>query len=274
MRFTGEVNLAPGPPTGTVLGPLRERYAHWLGLNTAGVLARRDDEPGAIRALQLLLRLERTAVPSWHRALAMAATACAALCLDVRSEPGGEWYDAVAGYTAGHIRKVTRRARGAQWDATATLPGLSMTDGDTQIRAILPGPVQDVDQRIGKLQVGGTDLPIDNPPPDVTGPVLRVWVPTEPPMTAGKLMAQTGHAGMIAAALLAGDDPAALATWAAAGCPATVRRPDSTDYAGLLEWMTSPEKAWQERGLLAVRDAGFTEIAPATVTVIARAPRT
>lgn len=109
------------------------------------MLARRDDEPGAIRALQLLLRLERTAVPSWHRALAMAATACAALCLDVRSEPGGEWYDAVAGYTAGHIRKVTRRARGAQWDATATLPGLSMTDGDTQIRAILPGPVQDVD---------------------------------------------------------------------------------------------------------------------------------
>jgi peptidyl-tRNA hydrolase len=30
--------------------------------------------------------------------------------------------------------------------------------------------------------------------------------------------------------------------------------------------------AWTENGLLAVRDAGFTEVAPGTITVIARAP--
>lgn len=260
-------------PTGAALAPLRTRYAHWLELDADQVLADREEAADDVRALQLLLRLERAASPSWHRALAMAATLCAALCLDPRSEPGGEWYEAVSGYSAGHIRKVTRRARGAQWEATAKLPGLSLSEGDTEVRAIVPGRVAELDKRISKLQVGGTVLGVDEPVTTPPGSVLQLFVPVEPAMTAGKQMAQTGHAGMIAAALLTGSDPAGLAAWAAAGCPAVVSRTGPADYAALLERIAAPRKAWDDDGLLAVRDAGFTEIAPGTVTVIAKAPR-
>jgi peptidyl-tRNA hydrolase len=31
-----------------------------------------------------------------------------------------------------------------------------------------------------------------------------------------------------------------------------------------------PDRAWRERGVLTVRDAGFTEVAPGTVTVVAQ----
>lgn len=260
-------------PTGTALAPVRRRYAEWLALDVTEVLARRDDEHSEVRALQLILRLERTATPSWHRALELAATACAAVCLDPRSEPGGEWFEPVVAYCAGQIRKVTRRARGAHWAATAAIPGLTLVAGATELRAILPGPVTELDPRVGRLQVGGTELPIDEPLPASDDPVLELFLPTEPAMTAGKLMAQTGHAGMIAAALLVGDDLSALRRWAAAGCPTRVRRSRPVQFGQLLAALADPESAWQDERLLAVRDAGFTEIAPGTVTVIARAPR-
>ena len=139
--------------------------------------------------------------------------------------------------------------------------------------ALLPGPVAELDKRIAKLQVGGTDAPVDAARPDLPPPVLQVWLPPEPLMTLGKTMAQAGHAGMIAAALLAGSDLAGLAGWAAAGCPAQVQRVDAGVWASLLAATADPGPAW-DGGLLVVRDAGFTEIAAGTITVIARAPRT
>ena len=75
-------------PTGTALAPLRARYLHWLELDDASVLADRDEAAEDIRAMQLVLRLERGDPPSWHGAVAAAATAAASICLDPRSEPG------------------------------------------------------------------------------------------------------------------------------------------------------------------------------------------
>src|SRR4051812_5454007 len=156
-----------GEMTGEVLEPLRARYAYWLGLDTDEVLVDRQEAAGDIRAMQLLLRLERDRPPSWHTALALAATGSAAICLDDRAEPGREWYQLVRDYCAGHIRKVTRRGRGAQWEATAELPGISLIRGDTQVRALVPGRVEELDKRVSKLQVGGTDVePDDDVLPD------------------------------------------------------------------------------------------------------------
>lgn len=257
---------------GAVLAPLRERYAQWLHLLPEAVVEAREEDPAEVRAIQLVLRLERprpdVEPPSLHTALALAATGCAALCLDERAAPGGEWHDAVADYCRGHIRKVTRRARGAQWEATADLPGLTLSDGATELRVLLPGRIAELDHRVGKLQVGGTDLPVDAPRPAVPG-ALRITVPTDPPMTAGKQLAQTGHAGMIAAALLAGDDPAALERWRAAGCPTHVVRQGGDAWQQLLSLLDDPAEAWRSRRALAVRDAGFTEIPPGTVTAVA-----
>ena len=269
----------------SVLSPLADRYGHWLGLDAAQVVLDRAEAAQDVRAMQLILRMERADPPSWHRAVALAAGVAAAICLDPRSEPGGEWHDAVAAYIGGHIRKVTRRARGAHWTAVQGLPGITVTDAGTQVRARVPGPVAELDPRVSRLQVGGTDVPPDEPTaPAVSDSApstdergrLRLWVPTALPMTVGKAMAQAGHAGMIGAALLGRDGPAGrtrLDRWRDAGYPVRVRRVDDAEWAALGEPLRRDQAtAWTGRSLLAVRDAGFTEVAPGTVTVLARAP--
>lgn len=280
-------------PIGAVLAPLADRYARWLRLDAAQVLADRDEAAHDIRAMQLILRMERATPPSWHRAVALAAAGATALCLDERSAPGGDWHDAVAAYVRGHIRKVTRRARGAHWAAAQELPGLTLEADGTQVRVLVPGPVAELDPRISRLQVGGTDVPPDDPPPDDPPPddssaggsplgaapaALRLWVPEAIEMTVGKAMAQAGHAGMICAALLARDDlePAGrdrLIGWRDAGYPVTVRRVDAARWAQLgAPVARDQDQAWRAEGRLAVRDAGFTEVEPGTITIIAARP--
>lgn len=289
----------PAAPLGDVLAPLADRYAHWLGLDAAQVLADREEAASDIRAMQLVLRMERTDLPSWHRAVALAAAGAAAICLDERAEPGGEWHDAVAAYVRGHIRKVTRRARGAHWAAAQDLPGLTLEAAGTQVRVLVPGPVAELDPRISRLQVGGTDVTPEEPTtadptaadpttadPPAANPAaaLRLWVPTAIPMTVGKAMAQAGHAGMICAALLGGDHPDdrveansgrdRLAAWRGRGYPVVVQRVDAQSWADLRRPLARDQAAaWAGEGLLAVRDAGFTEVEPGTITVIARAPQ-
>lgn len=259
---------------GDPLAILRARYEHWLGLDREAVLADRDEAAEDIRALQLIVRMERDHPPGWHRALGLAASAVTLVCLDPRAAPGGPWHNAVAAYCTGHIRKVTRRARGTHWTAVQDLPGHTLGDDETQVRALLPGRAADLDKRVAKLQVGGTDAPYDEEPPPPDQHSLRMWLPPTPVMTLGKSMAQAGHAGMLGAALLAGD-PAGrndLDRWHAAGCPASGTRADAETWAALNERLAEPERAWHEHRLLAVRDAGFTEIEPGTITVVARAP--
>ncbi len=262
------------PPSGAALAPVRARYASWLGLDRAHVLSDREEDPAQVRALQLILRLERTSAPDWYAALELAAQGCAALCLDQRAEPGGPWFDAIHDYCAGHIRKVTRRARASHWDATAGLPGVTLTRDDTQVRALLPGLVGELDKRVSKLQVGGTDAPRHEPdswPDPVDGALIVHPAPTVR-MTLGKTMAQAGHAGMIGAALLAGDDRDALHRWHAAGLPVAARPASEQQWRAMTEALRDPSAAWRRQRLVAVRDAGFTEIDPGTITVIAVAP--
>ena len=233
----------------TVLAPLAARY----GVDRCGVpRVEIPPEPdGVVRAMPVVLRLER---PPAARTpvLEAAARAALALCLDPRAEADGEWHEAVVTWVDARIRKIARRARGAHWAAVQELPGVTVTVtvGDAQARALLPGPVDDVPKVVSRLQIGGTDLPDDQPGPPPPG-VPVIWVNGALSMTVGKAAAQVGHAAMLDAA----------ARGLTAVPPYAVRTADAAMWARLC--------AAADRGeAVAVRDAGFTEVAPGTITTI------
>ncbi len=243
-------------------GAAAEAVAH---AEPSGVLAplafpgrRRRSGTGVVRAMPVVLRIERADPPSRTPLLEAAAAAALAVCLDERSEPGGEWHDAVAAWVDGRIRKVTRRARGAHWDVVQGLPGVTVTVGDASARALLPGPVDETPREVSRLQISGTDLPIDTPGPPPDG-VPVVWLDPGLELTVGKAAAQVGHATML---LAARSRPDRLGPWRAAGWRCAVRTADPADWPEL--------RARVEAGTaVAVRDAGFTEVAPGTITCIA-----
>ncbi|MEU1544728.1 peptidyl-tRNA hydrolase [Nocardia sp. NPDC005745] len=216
------------------------------------------DDPAMVQAMQMVLHLPKADPPPRSALLAAAAAAAVALCLDERVGPGGEWEQPYLAWKRSRIRKVARRARGAQWQATCAVPGVTVEIDGAQARALVPGPVGEVDPRIKRLQIGGTDLEHDAPgPPDPLLPVL--WVNAALGMTLGKSAAQVGHASM----LLAGALPVEHALrWAELGFRCAVREADPPRWASLAGQVA-------DGGAVAVRDAGFTEVAPGSMTVIA-----
>jgi peptidyl-tRNA hydrolase len=247
-----------------ILEPLAARYATWLGLPAAET-ALPEASPEQVRAMPLILRLEKAEPPSRTPILEAAATASLAVCLDERARPGGEWHDAVHAWVSGHIRKVARRARGAHWQAAQEFPGVTVTVDGAQVRALVPGRVVDVPKEIARLQISGSDLPPDEPGP-APDDLPRLLLNPEVAMTVGKAAAQVGHGTMILASLLA---PTELAAWAERGYACSVRTPTVGQWKQLHPG-DDPAGAWRSRRVVAVRDAGFTEVEPGTVTVLAR----
>jgi peptidyl-tRNA hydrolase len=247
-----------------VLEPLAARYAYWLGL-PAEETALPEAPPEQIRAMPVILRMERAEPPGRTPLLEAAATAALAVCLDGRAQPGGEWHDVVHAWVSGHIRKVVRRARGVHWQAAQSFPGITVTVGGAQARALVPDRVVEAPKEIARLQISGSDLPADQPgslPDDL--PLLLLN--PEVGMTVGKAAAQVGHGTMILASLLA---PAQLAEWAERGYACAVRVPTVAKWKQLHPG-DDPAGAWRSRRVVAVRDAGFTEVDPGTVTVLAQ----
>ncbi|TLF79176.1 peptidyl-tRNA hydrolase [Nocardia cyriacigeorgica] len=216
------------------------------------------DDPAMVQAMQMVLYLPKADPPARSALLAAAAASAVALCLDPRVGPGGEWADRYLAWKRSRIRKVARRARGAQWDAANEVDGVTVELGGAKARALVPGPVGAIDPRIRKLQIGGTDLDHDDPgPPDPELPVL--WVNSALGMTLGKAAAQVGHASMLLAGAL--PERAALA-WAEREFDCAVRESGPEHWAEL-------SRAVAAGTAVAVRDAGFTEVAPGSMTVIA-----
>ncbi|MBV2354227.1 peptidyl-tRNA hydrolase [Streptomyces sp. J2-1] len=216
----------------------------------------RDEAPQFV--LPLVVRIERDAPPARTDALETAARAVLVLLSDERADGDGAWAEAVRNWEDARIRKVVRRARGAEWRRAGALPGITLTGGSAEVRVFPPVPLDGWPKDLVKLQVSGTELddPGEPAPPAPGVPVL--WLNPDLEMSAGKTMAQTGHAAQLAWWALS---PAARTTWREAGFPLAVR--------------TAAPTAWPRltaSGLPLVRDAGFTEIAPGSATVVADHP--
>ncbi|WP_329268505.1 aminoacyl-tRNA hydrolase [Streptomyces pseudovenezuelae] len=216
----------------------------------------RDQAPQFV--LPLVVRIEKAAPPARTDALETAARAVLVLLSDERSVGDGEWAEVVRDWQDARIRKVVRRARGAEWRRAEALPGITVTGKVAEVRVFPPVPLDGWPKELAKLQVSGTDLDDPEPPAeaDASAPVL--WLSPDLDMSAGKAMAQAGHGAQLAWWELSAEERAA---WRDAGFPLAVR--------------TAPPGRWAEltaSGLPLVRDAGFTEIAPGSCTVVADHP--
>ncbi|MCX5582139.1 aminoacyl-tRNA hydrolase [Streptomyces erythrochromogenes] len=217
----------------------------------------RDEAPQFV--LPLVVRIEKAEPPARTDALETAARAVLVLLSDERAHGEGEWAQAVRDWQDARIRKVVRRARGAEWRKAETLPGITVRGDAAQVRVFPPVPLDGWPKELAKLQVSGTDLDDPRPVPAADGPALPVlWLNPALEMSAGKAMAQAGHAAQLAWWELARAERDA---WQESGFRLAVR--------------TAARERWAElsgSGLPVVRDAGFTEIAPGSATVVADHP--
>jgi peptidyl-tRNA hydrolase len=247
--------------------------------------ARRDE--GRQYALPLVIRVERSSPPTRTDALEGAARAVLRFLSDPRvagspvahnaatdhgatdhgatdhGGSGGEWangeWTALArAWEDARIRKVVRRARGAAWTRALSLPGITVVQGSAEVRVYPPVPVDDWPADLAKLQVSGTDFSDPESPGAPAAGVPVLWLNPGLPITAGKAMAQAGHAAQLAWWELAPDDRSA---WRAVDFDLRVRVADQEQWKSLVG-----------SGLPVVTDGGFTEVAPGSVTVVADHP--
>lgn len=205
-----------------------------------------DDPAGeAPWALQLAVRVEKSAPPAHEAVCAAAATAVVRLLADPAfAEEVRRWED-------GRIRKVVRRARGARWKDAQALPGVTVSWRGAEARAFAPGPVTEVPPAVSRLQVAGTDLEhaeVEPPEP----PYAAVALNPEAGMSTGKAAAQSGHAAHL---LYRSLDPADRREWLENGAP--------------VHLVDTPWREAVARAAVRVRDAGYTEVAPGTMTAVA-----
>jgi peptidyl-tRNA hydrolase len=219
--------------------------------------ASRDEGPQY--ALPLVIRVERAAPPARTDALEGAARAVLRFLADPRvAEADGEWAAAARAWEDARIRKVVRRARGAAWERASALPGITVAQGSAEIRVYPPVPVDEWPADLARLQVSGTDFNDPRAPGEPAAGTPVLWMNPELPMTAGKAMAQAGHAVQLTWWELS---PRTRSEWQDDDFSLAVRVAGKEQWAQLLA-----------SGLPVVTDGGFTEVAPGSATVVADHP--
>lgn len=241
-------------------------------------------DPSTVQAMPLVLHLPHEPRPERRDLLEAAAIACVSVCLDERAGQDTAFAEALMNWYGARIRKIARRARNKKWSDVQSLPGVTASVGDPQrpasVRAFPACPVTETPALINRLQIEGTDLPL---PEDAEGvldaddhPV--VYVDASLTMTVGKAAAQVAHGSMLLAAAMGRGR---AWRWAQDGFPLHVCEVD----AGRFE-VVRAEAERRERGAgtqdtgasdgsgadgsaAVVRDAGYTEVAPGSVTVVA-----
>jgi peptidyl-tRNA hydrolase len=204
--------------------------------------------------LPLVVRIERADPPARTDALEAAARGVLLMLTAGRDE----WAEAIEAWDGQRIRKVVRRARGAEWRRALTLDGLDVVQGNAEVRAYPPVAVDAWPPELARLQVGGTELTDPEPPPAVADRTPLILLSPHVEMTAGKAMAQAAHAAQLG---WRASSPAAREAWLAVDFELAVR--DATPA----QWSAAIES-----GAPVVHDGGFTEVEPDTQTALAQLP--
>jgi peptidyl-tRNA hydrolase len=197
--------------------------------------------------LPFAVRIERTDPPTRTDALEAAAIGL------LRILTGEQWRDAIDAWDGQRIRKVVRRARGAEWRRALTVDGLDVQHRSCELRVYPPIPVDEWPPELARLQVGGTNL-VDPEPPDPrpSGPLVLLSPYAE--LTTGKAMAQVAHAAQLGWRAASRRQ---RRNWAWTGFATAVR--DATER----QWAAAVRA-----GAPVVHDGGFTEVEPGTATAL------
>jgi hypothetical protein len=193
----------------------------------------------------MFLVLRRGAIETLERAAVLGGAAAVACVREFPIDP--EWRERPG--------KVCLRARNpAQWEAVLEEPhALAGDPGAEAVVALPPRRRSERGPLLERLQAMSSDL--GPAPTELEGAHQGITYVLNPAleMSSGKVVAQVAHAAVMAAEALPG--------WAEAGAPGRLVAP-----RGFAELAARDDLAAR------VIDAGLTEVAPGTVTVLALPP--
>ena len=205
--------------------------------------------------LRMYLVLRRGAIAELAHAGELAGAAAVACLRVFATQPHYE--EAIAAWRE-RPGKVCLRARtNAQWEQVLAEPHTlaGQPDGEAVV-ALPPRRRSERGPLLERLQAMSSALePAPEDAPDRPDAVTYALNPAAV-MSSGKTVAQIAHAAVMAA------DTGELEDWVADGCPGQVIAPGPERFAAL---------AAQGTCVARVVDAGLTEVAPGTVTVLALA---
>ncbi len=211
-------------------------------------------------AMQIVVHVEKNPSPA-HTDVLRATGSAVAVALAAFTGPDADpdVRDRTEHWRAGPIRKVVRRARGAGWTRQLAVPDVFEHHAHgVEVAVHVPGPVDEVDPEISRLQVGGLTLEDPDDLAPAADDSAMLWLNPHVRLSTGKAAAQVGHAAQLVLQDL--SDVAATA-WVAAGAPVDVA--------------TADKEAWDQLVAIlpvVVTDGGFTEVPPGTITVVAARP--
>jgi peptidyl-tRNA hydrolase len=164
-----------------------------------------------------------------------------------------EW----APWFAGQITKNVRRAdvRGMERAAAACDPHVIVHLGTATALACRPYPKGELPDAINRLQMRGTNLPVDSQAGQVAG-MFTILLNADLAMSTGKSAAQAAHA--VSQFVAWHMSPEQGAWWASSPTDFAVRAVSAAELA-----------TWATTAPVVIRDAGLTEIAANSLTAVA-----
>jgi peptidyl-tRNA hydrolase len=164
------------------------------------------------------------------------------------------------------FRKVCLRSNEKDWPRVCALDGVDGCVGGVSVVRTLPPRLRSAREKIlTQLQAYNAETSkfLSEASSNVEEAATMVFVLNETlPMRAGKMLAQIGHAVLLAVDAFGEHDADALKAWSDAGFPCAVRRATESQWKSLK----------RDHNVAMVRDAGLTEVEPGSETFMALSP--